>query len=133
MNFIAHTHKEYIDTVISLFESGVFKDSILNNIFDIEEETINKTPIKYPVLINIEMEEWEADNKCFTFNGISFVYLNDVLNGSKYQKYLKILGELDLEEAALSEIIYTSGLIDKPIDELEVVRNRIEELEEILF
>ena len=133
MHFISNTRKEYVTTVVALFESGAFSDTVLNNVFDVEEDTINNVPTKYPVIVNIEMESWEADNKCFTFNGISFVYPNDLISGNTYQEHLKLLAELDLEESALEEIINTSGLMDKPIDDLNIIRNKIKEVENILF
>ena len=133
MNFIVHSYVEYRDTVLMLFDSGMFKETALNNIFEIEEETVLNKPINYPVIVSIEMEEWAADNKCFTFNGLTFLYINDILKGTKYQEYLKELSDLDLEEAALENIINTSGLIDKPINELNTIKDRITVIEKILF
>ena len=133
MQFIATTKDEYLKTVNKIVNSGIYKESFLVNVFNIEDCEILKEPVEYPVIVSVNIEEWNSNNRNYAFSSIDFIYIGSVLTAEQYIDGLNKLADLDVELAQLDDLCETSGLIDKPLAEAATKSNQIRDLEKQLF
>ena len=130
MQFIATNINEYLETVNKIVDSGIYKESFLVNVFNIEDCTVLKEPTEFPVIVSVNIEEWGKNNRNYYFSSIDFIYIGSILTATQYIQSLSKLAELDVELASLENICETSGLI---IIEMAQKSNEIRDLETKLF
>ena len=133
MQFIANNEKEYKDVIFSIINANIVSEISMIYALNIEEDVIQLNPVEYPVLVSIDIEDTYQINSKYSYVNIKFIYINNILKAKDYINKLNELNELDATSAYLSDIIDTSGIINKPILEHEATNKRITEIEELLF
>ena len=134
MQFLIRDMEEYIDTIESIINANIYQETALAYALDINKDgTVNIVPGKFPVIVSLELDEYSADNRRYAFSGAKFIYLDDTLDGYDYSEKLAELAVLDGQLAFLEEQLNTSGMIDKPFDEISKIQKKIANIEEMLF
>ncbi len=135
MQFIVKNLKEYLSTIEVIINANIYEEIALIYALDIDinKNTVNELPEKYPCIVSIEIDESVSSNRRYAMASCNFTYQYDLLEGYEYQAKLKKLDELDLMLTFLLDLTKKGNKDKHILKEIEETRLGIEFIEKQLF
>jgi hypothetical protein len=125
MIFIAKNRDEYIATITEVQELNLHDPMIF------QEQYINGEPEWYPVIVFLDVRDY--DDGLTIINPIKFIYYDSIPTGKEFIEKGYELAELYDKLDILHDITHTSGLINRPLEEMAETQENIDKLEKIIF